>query len=42
MRTGGWDGLSQALNRSGDILLVAVNYDKKEKKHECMIEKAVL
>ena len=24
---------------SGSLLLVAVNYNKKEKKHECLIEK---
>ena len=24
---------------SGDILLVGINYDKKTKKHECVIEK---
>ena len=24
----------------GDILLVGINYDKKTKKHECLIEKA--
>lgn len=26
-------------NYSGDILLVGINYDKKSKKHECLIEK---
>ena len=24
----------------GEILLVGINYDKKTKKHECLIEKA--
>lgn len=27
---------------TGDILLVGINYDKKSKKHECMIEKYVI
>ena len=27
------------LNYTGDILLVGINYDKTNKKHECIIEK---
>lgn len=26
------------MNYTGDILLVGINYDKKTKKHECVIE----
>ena len=29
------------LNYTGDILLVGINYDKKSKKHDCVIEKYV-
>lgn len=29
------------LNYTGDILLVGINYDKKRKKHDCVIEKYV-
>ncbi|WP_264296711.1 hypothetical protein [Mediterraneibacter faecis] len=27
------------LNYTGDILLVGINYDKKSKEHQCLIEK---
>lgn len=30
--------VSSILNYTGDILLVGINYDKKSKKHECLIE----
>ncbi len=34
---------TNALERfSGNILLVGINYSKKEKKHECVIEKHIL
>lgn len=28
-------------NYGGEILMVGINYDKKSKKHECVIEKYV-
>ena len=30
---------SSILNYTGDILLVGINYDKKSKEHQCLIEK---
>ena len=30
---------SWILNYTGDILLVGINYDKKSKEHQCLIEK---
>ena len=32
---------SSILNYTGDILLVGINYDKKSKEHQCLIEKYV-
>ena len=30
---------SSILSYTGDILMVGINYDKKTKEHQCMIEK---
>lgn len=30
--------VSSILNYTGDILLVGINYDKRNKKHDCLIE----
>ena len=37
----GVEGLLSLLYYTGDILLVGINYDKKSKEHQCLIEKYV-